>query len=135
MVGEAWFGSDSIRKAFFAVTARGGKRSVFALTFLVKTSIGWGVWDANHRRTISYVRRITPTPNQTFCHPIHLEGESKINGHYKALQLSDPRPVFFVCSANYENLIIFPGHSCYFLDFVLLLHVVFFIFAVSWTVV
>lgn len=95
-----WFATDLTRKAFFAVTAGGGKRSVFTLTFLVKASIGWGCEMQECVRTISYIRRITPTPNQTYCHPIHLEGESKINGHYKALQLSDQGPLFFVCSAN-----------------------------------
>lgn len=77
---------------FFAVAARGGKQSVLALTSLVKASIGRGREAQECVRTISYVHRITPTPNQTFRHPIHLEGESKINGHYKALQLSAPRP-------------------------------------------
>lgn len=77
---------------FFAVAARGGKQSVSALTSSVKASIGRGREAQECVRTISYVHRITPTPNQTFRHPIHLEGESKINGHYKALQLSAPRP-------------------------------------------
>lgn len=77
---------------FFAVAARGGKQSVLSLTSLVKASIGRGREAQECVRTISYVHHITPTPNQTFRHPIHLEGESKINGHYKALQLSAPRP-------------------------------------------
>ncbi len=76
----------------FAVPARGGKQSASSLTSLVKASIGRGREAQKRVRTISYVHHITPTPNQTLRHPSHLEGESKINGHYKALQLSAPRP-------------------------------------------